>query len=167
MSLDSLRVIYYSYFHSLLSYGVIFWGNSVNNKIVFKIQKRVIRLMTKKTSRSSCRHLFRQLHILPLPSLYIFEVLLYVKKNISNFQVNSQIHCHDTRNSNKLSIITHNTTWYEGSFIYNGISLYNSLPYYIKCTTNFKGFKNKLSVFMYEHSFYSIEEFREQCKNVM
>jgi hypothetical protein len=28
LSLDSLKLIYYSYFHSILSYGIIFWGNT-------------------------------------------------------------------------------------------------------------------------------------------
>jgi len=28
MSQDTLRIIYFSYFHSILSYGIIFWGNS-------------------------------------------------------------------------------------------------------------------------------------------
>jgi len=28
LSLDSLKLIYYSYFHSILTYGIIFWGNN-------------------------------------------------------------------------------------------------------------------------------------------
>jgi hypothetical protein len=28
MAQDTLRIIYFSYFYSILSYGVIFWGNS-------------------------------------------------------------------------------------------------------------------------------------------
>jgi hypothetical protein len=38
--------IYFSYFHSLLMYGVIFWGNSPISRNIFKIQKRVIRIIT-------------------------------------------------------------------------------------------------------------------------
>jgi hypothetical protein len=32
MSLEVMRLIYFSYFHSVLSYGIIFWGNSVHSK---------------------------------------------------------------------------------------------------------------------------------------
>ena len=39
MSLEVMRSIYFSYFHSILSYGIIFWGNSVHSKYIFKIQK--------------------------------------------------------------------------------------------------------------------------------
>jgi hypothetical protein len=32
MSLESMRMTYYSYIHSLLSYGIIFWGNAPHNE---------------------------------------------------------------------------------------------------------------------------------------
>ena len=40
MSALSLKVIYYSFFHSVMSYGIIFWGNSSHSCINFRIQKR-------------------------------------------------------------------------------------------------------------------------------
>jgi hypothetical protein len=35
MSLLSLIMIYYSLFHSTLSYGIIFWGQASNSKILY------------------------------------------------------------------------------------------------------------------------------------
>ena len=46
-SLEILRMVYFSYFHSIMSYGIIFWGNSHSSINIFKIQKRIIRIMTK------------------------------------------------------------------------------------------------------------------------
>jgi len=40
MSQDTLRTIYFSYFHSILSYGIIFWGNSAYSSNIFKIKKK-------------------------------------------------------------------------------------------------------------------------------
>jgi len=40
---DNLGLIYYSYFHSLITYGIVFWGNSSQNIRVFRLQKRTIR----------------------------------------------------------------------------------------------------------------------------
>jgi hypothetical protein len=40
MSHESLRMIYYSYFHTVMSYGVIFWGNSAHSINKFKLQKK-------------------------------------------------------------------------------------------------------------------------------
>jgi hypothetical protein len=40
MPLDVLRTIYFSYVHSVISYGIIFWGNSHLSATIFKIQKK-------------------------------------------------------------------------------------------------------------------------------
>jgi hypothetical protein len=39
MSLNTLRNIYHSYFHSVMTYGLIYWGNSSYAEKVFKMQK--------------------------------------------------------------------------------------------------------------------------------
>jgi len=40
MSLDVMKMIYYSYVHSVISYGIVFWGNSHLGDNIFKIQKK-------------------------------------------------------------------------------------------------------------------------------
>jgi hypothetical protein len=40
MSLNVLRSTYFSYAHSIMSYGLIFWGNSADSDDIFKIQKK-------------------------------------------------------------------------------------------------------------------------------
>jgi hypothetical protein len=45
MSLGSLGMIYFAYIHSVLTYRIIFWGNSSYTIKVFRIQKKVIRIM--------------------------------------------------------------------------------------------------------------------------
>jgi len=43
MSVDILRMIYFSYAHSVMSYGIIIFGdNSHHSNSIFKIQKRII-----------------------------------------------------------------------------------------------------------------------------
>jgi len=81
MSEDTLKMIYYSYVHSIITYGIIFWGNLPHNTDIFKMQKRIIWIMTKSRSRDSCRQLFKWLEILLLQSQYIFSVLLFVVKD--------------------------------------------------------------------------------------
>jgi len=41
ISTKNLRTIYFSYVHSIITYGVIFWGNSSYSNI-FKLQKSAI-----------------------------------------------------------------------------------------------------------------------------
>jgi len=45
MSVSSLKVIYYAFFHSVMSHGIIVWGNSSHSSIIFRIQKKAIRIM--------------------------------------------------------------------------------------------------------------------------
>jgi hypothetical protein len=72
MSLDSTKMIYYSYVHSTLKYGIIFWGSAPLSMNIFKIQKRIIRVMSGSGKLVSCRNLFKELQILTLQSQYIF-----------------------------------------------------------------------------------------------
>ena len=34
---DTLKMVYHFYFHSLINYGIIFWGNSSYNDSIFKL----------------------------------------------------------------------------------------------------------------------------------
>jgi hypothetical protein len=53
MSEDTLKMIYHSYVHSIMTYGIVFGGNSPHSTNIYKIQKRIIHIMTKSRSRDS------------------------------------------------------------------------------------------------------------------
>jgi hypothetical protein len=92
MSLDVSKTIYFSYVHSVMSYCIIFEGNSHHSDSIFKIQKIIIRIITNTGRCDSCHQLYKQLQILPLPSQYIFSLLVFVNKNRGLFLPNSEIH---------------------------------------------------------------------------
>ena len=81
VSTKTLITIYFAYFHSLLRYGITFWGNSPIEKEIFIIEKRAIRIIANISQRNSCRHLFNQFQILTLPCQYIFSILAFVIEN--------------------------------------------------------------------------------------
>jgi len=97
MSPQMLEAIYYSHFHSVISYRVIFWGHIAPSTRVFTLQKRIIRIMTGSRCKDSCRKLFTSLKILPLPNLYIFSLLRFVTKNKELFTTNNETHNYGTR----------------------------------------------------------------------
>jgi hypothetical protein len=68
MSASSLKVVCYAVFHLVMSYGIIFWGNSSHSSIIFRIQRKAFRIMEGCGNRDSCRNLFKKLQILPLTS---------------------------------------------------------------------------------------------------
>jgi predicted membrane protein len=74
---DTLRSIYFAYFHSIASYGIILWGNSSYSRKIFTLQKRIIRIMMGAHPRTSCRELFKKLEILTVPSQYIYSLMSF------------------------------------------------------------------------------------------
>jgi hypothetical protein len=132
VSQQIMQIIYYSHFHSIMSYGLIFWGYSTISMRVFRVQKRIIRIMTGSKSRDSCRKLFTSLKILPLPSLYIFLLLRFVIKNKTLFTTNNEIHTCSTRQLQNLHQPSVNLKQYQTAVYCMGIKIYNSLPLYIK-----------------------------------
>ena len=80
-----------------MRYGIIFWGGDSHGLKAFKMQKRVVRLMGNVQKRMSCRELFKKLRILPMPRLYIMEMIIYIKMNNGGLKQNLSIHQHETR----------------------------------------------------------------------
>jgi len=136
MSQDTLRTIYFSYFHSILLYGIIFWGNSAYSSNIFKIQKRIIRIIMNARNRDSCLQLFKNLKILQLKSQYIFSLLLFVAKNRDLYELNSEIHNINTRFSSDSHTPTANLTTFRKGPFYFGIKDFNHLPTSIKNTSH-------------------------------
>jgi len=97
LSISTLRMVYHSLFHSVMSFGIMFWGNSPYSPIIFKMQKRVLRILEGVGYRDSCRELFKELKILTLSSQYILSLLLFVTQNRGLFVSNSSFHNFDTR----------------------------------------------------------------------
>jgi len=89
---------------------LFFLGNSHYSDSIFKIQKRIIRIITKTVRRDSCRQLHKQLQILPLQSQYIFSLLVFVNKNRGLFLSNSEIHNINTHYKCNLRLTSTNLT---------------------------------------------------------
>jgi len=117
MSLDVLRSTYFSYPHSIISYGIIFWENSSQSEEVFKVQKRIIRIIINLSKNASCQQPFKELNILSVPSQYILSVLLFLTKNKDQFMTNSQMHKITTRQIFYLYIPAENSTCTKKVFI--------------------------------------------------
>jgi hypothetical protein len=96
MSIETQKIVYYAYFHSLMTYRIIFWGNSSCMQI-FRTQKRVIRVMSGLRPKDSCRDAFKEWRILPLQSQYIFSLLIFMVNNMGSYHPTSQIHGFNTR----------------------------------------------------------------------
>jgi hypothetical protein len=139
-----------------MSHGITFWGHSAGGMSLFRLQKKIIRSMTGCRSRD----LFIDLKILPQPSLYIYHLILFVNKNNELYTTNNEIHNYCIRQHRNLHQPATNLAQYQNGVLYRGVRMYNSFPAYIKNEShNPKKFKAVLKRFLYNNSFYSLEEF--------
>jgi len=160
MSLAVLKCIYYSYAHFIMSYGLIFCGNSTNSDDIFKIQKRIIRIITNSNKNASCRELFKKTEY-PSTSvtIYILNTIIYYE-NKDQFPVNSHMHTINTRHNNNLHVPSANLTVYQSGVYYSGIKVFNHLSTTIKnLSDNKKKFQTALRKFLLYNLFYSLEEY--------
>jgi hypothetical protein len=159
---ESLIMVYYAYVYSHISYGIIFWGNSVDSHRIFKLQKRIIRIICGIRQRDTCRPHFKQLKILSMPSIYIFQLLVFVKNNLNRFRFTTDNHTYNTRNSNTIAFPIHRTTAYEKTPFYSGMRYYNKLPDNIRKTESVSAFKKKVKDLLVNGNYYSTNEFLDE-----
>ena len=128
MSLEAMRVIYLAYFHTILSYGIIFWGNSMHSKHIFKIQRRIIRFITNSGIRDSCHDLFKNLEILPFYSQYPYSLLMFLAIHRDLFHANDDFRSIHMRYNSDLHLPSAQLKLFQKGVLYSGIKAYNHLP---------------------------------------
>ena len=133
-----------------MSYGVIFWGNSPSVKKIFKLQKRIIRIITNKKTRDSCREVFKIMRINTFYSQYTYSLILFVVNNKYIFATNSEIHKHNTRNKYDRHPSLSDLEKFKKRPCISGIKAYNHLPQYLKTLDrNSSSFRSSLKRFMH------------------
>lgn len=151
---------YHANFHSIASYGIMFWGMSTEAGRIFRLQKRAIRVLANLKPRETCREAFKELKILTIPSQYILTTLMYVHENKHKYQENGDPHNYATRRRHDLQVPLHRTKTTQGYTDYWGVHLYNKIPLHIRnlCVKRFKKTVKKMLI---QHVFYSVQEFLE------
>lgn len=150
---------YYGHVFPQLCYGVIFWGNSVNVESVFIMQKKCIRAIYNMKSTESLRTVFKQNNFLTLTGIFILEICLFVKNNVTYFNKKSS-RADNLRSKYRYNICipqVNNTMFYKSTY-YTAIKIYNHLPIDIK-QLNGNMFKNKLRNWLVSKVHYSLHEY--------
>jgi hypothetical protein len=81
---------------------------------------------------ASFKQHFKSLHILPLPSMFIYKTLVYIKSDLNDFITNSGLHSHNTRRKDDLHIVPYKTSLCKYNFINVRPRLLNHLPQNVK-----------------------------------
>lgn len=154
-----LRSFYFAHVQSRLNYGILCWGNSPRSIDLFKLQKRIVRVIAMAPYNSPCKGYFRSQNILTLPSLYIYACILHVRSNMEEYQKCSDINFYNTRQVNDIYIPPSRLTkTLKGPRIMSA-KLYNQLPNRIKQIINIHTFKREVKQMLLELALYTVDEF--------
>ena len=95
--------------------------------------------------RKSCRPIFKQLKVITVTTLHIFEVLCYIKnnylwRNLDMYKYNRGRKC-------DIHVPSCNTSLFKTSVINMGIRMYYKIPTKTKQLESFRDFKRRLKLF--------------------
>lgn len=154
-----LKMIYYAYYHSKLSYMSSIWGLA-NKQLISKIsifQNSVIKNVLGVRRRFSTQQIYWRTNILPFSAIVQVNLLLLVYNHIhsrkefnSSIVFNNQIHNYNTRIAADFHVpkvtSTHYGLW---GATYQALKLYNSLPPDLKAVSSYVLFKKRVKAFCF------------------
>ena len=152
---NTLKTLYNSLFLPYVNYCNLIWASTYNTHInpLLLLQKKAIRIITFSPPRTHTKPIFQKLNILPIFSLYKFQISAFVFSHINKllpsalsslFQFNFECHSHQTRSRFNL----------HKQFLKCNFSLrsqapavWNSLPLPLRESLNVSNFKWKLKAY--------------------
>lgn len=151
---------YYANAYAWFNYSIVLWGDSVEFSDIFIKQKKLIRILANIKQRQSCRPHFKTLKILTLPSIYIMQMTLFVKKYRHFFKSKSeQFTNYNRRNRDKLVLPPSTLKQFSNGPYSRLINIYNKIPTSIKEIIKDSAFRCKLKEYLIHKSYYSVDEF--------
>ncbi len=158
--IDTLRMIYFSYIHSVILFGVSLYGaTSIKNlDSILKIQKNAIRIILKLQTQASVKEKFAELYILTDYAMYVYEVIVSLKSRMEEQIFNGDNHQYNTRQRNELAIPSHRLALFCKKPQYAGIKFLSKIPDNIRSEHSFPKFKNKLKSYLTNKTLYSFDE---------
>ena len=151
----------YGLIQSLTDYCCIVWGKTTKTNLIriYKLQKRVLRLILDVDIDFPATEMFYRLQILPIDlrinyfiALLTFTILSGVSPSyLSNiFTFVGEVHNYHTRSviTEQLYVPKFNSNQGQRTFKYRAAKLWNSLPNCLNSSTNENNFKNQLKSYM-------------------
>jgi hypothetical protein len=130
-NIAALWMIYHAYFYSLMRYGIVFWGNWLEAKKIFLLQKKTIRIMMGMKHREPYRPAFTKLNISTLASKYILSLMIFMINNREHFTFNYSFYKRSTRYGRNLHVLQSHLVVRQKVVHCMSIKIFNSQPDYL------------------------------------
>ena len=157
---QSLSNLYHSYVYPYLIYCIEAWGNAAHCHLdqLYKIQKRIVRIITFSDYSIPSDTIFRNLDILPLNKLVYHRIGIMMFKYANGmlpevinelYTPNNTIHSYETRQHNMLHLSKGNLNVYTKSFRYTSTHIWNFLQTHFNVYVSISEFKKSLKTFLH------------------
>ena len=154
---ETLIQVYHAVFHSVLQYGLIFWGNSTLASKVFRLQKKCVRIIVGASYCEHCKPIFKALKILTVQDQYVLDLACFIKNNYNLFKTNVYNHDYKTRFKDNMKTDQAHLSITRDSVRNMAMRIYNKIPADIKCIEQIKKFKQKLKERLLKCNLYNID----------
>ena len=151
MPLHVLKIIYNAHILPILSYCMPIWCNTYPTHLLplFRLQKKIIRIITNSDFLEHSLPLFKETNILTLFALNKLHIGTYMYKSQLDYNVVLlPQHNYPTRTRLTLNVPPHTLTIYQHSLSYTGPKLWNSIPEQIKQKPSLPSFKKHLKNYL-------------------
>ena len=152
LSLKTLQTIYYTIVYPYLTYCNIIWTSTYPTRLkpLFRVQKKIVRIMTFAKYNKESRPLFLQLKLLNIYQLNTYFTALfmysYFNNNLPNyftnyFTLNKEMHGHNTRSASNIYINYRRTNYGKFSLKIRGAQIWNELPKELRISQSYNSFQ--------------------------
>ena len=143
-TLSYIKKLYYALIHPYLTYCNISWASNYPtrlDRLMMKLQKRAIRVITKSKYNAHTFDLFRQVKILNIVNINKLQTGIFMFKYIHKalplnfkdyFTFSNEIHNWNTRTKETLRPVRFRTNYRKYSIKHSGPMTWNNLPWEIR-----------------------------------
>ncbi len=154
--INNMRTLYNSLFVTHLNYGLQIWGPNLlksHENVLFKLQKKSVRIVTKAQYNSPTNDIFKELNILKFDDMINMEINKFMykfkyshlpKPLSAVFTRNQEVHNYNTRNANNPRPLKVKLSTFKNSLFGRGPELYSKINKNIKERKNIKSFSAAL-----------------------
>lgn len=150
MTLNALRLIYFSLIYPYFIYGAAIWGGGYETDLdsLFLSQKKIVRIITCSSRFAHTTPLFRNLKLLKLNDIIKLQTSIFVYNALNVFSSNCGLQYVAqhvlSRRPGTLRVPLCRTSFAQRSITYRGTSYWNDLPHNIRTSTSLNTFKLRL-----------------------
>ena len=159
LPIRTLRTVYNAMVYQYLSYCNVVWASTYPSRLdaLYKVQKKILRIITFSKYQQESRQLFVSLQLLNIYELNSYQIGLfmysYTKRSLPSafsnyFSLNNSIHKHYTRSSEKFHMKFTRTNYGRFSIKYKGPMIWNTLPDVLKNIISLQMFRKELKTFV-------------------